>query len=162
MWNLKNKMNEYNETDSQIQKVSQQLPVGKGRMGGARQGQRIKLNKGVQNKLKDIFQHREYGQQFIISLYKAAQCCIPETCVSDSKDLPTMQETWVLSLDWEDPLRREWQPTTVFLPGEVHRQTSLAGHSPWGCMELGTTNTINQLYFIKTNYKYSTLTAKYG
>ena len=78
------------------------------------------------------------------------------------KNLSTMQETWVLSLDWEDPLRREWQPTTVFLPGEFHRQISLADHSPWGCIELDTTNTINQLYSIKTNYKYSTLTAKYG
>ena len=28
-----------------------------------------------------------------------------------------MQETWVLSLGWEDLLRREWQPTLVFLPG---------------------------------------------
>ena len=27
-----------------------------------------------------------------------------------------MQETWVRSLDWEDPLRRKWQPTPVFLP----------------------------------------------
>ena len=29
-----------------------------------------------------------------------------------------MQETWVRSLDWEDPWRRKWQPTPVFLPGE--------------------------------------------
>ena len=27
------------------------------------------------------------------------------------KNLPSMQETWVLSLGWEDPLeRRKWQP----------------------------------------------------
>ena len=32
-----------------------------------------------------------------------------------------MQETWVPSLGWEDPLEKEWQPTPVFLPGE----------SPW-------------------------------
>ena len=49
------------------------------------------------------------------------------------KNLPAMQETWVWSLGWEDPLgrspwkipgnpwRRAWQPTPVFLPGE----------SPW-------------------------------
>ena len=36
------------------------------------------------------------------------------------KNLPAMQEMWVLSLGWEDPLRREWQPTLVFLPGEPH------------------------------------------
>ena len=29
-------------------------------------------------------------------------------------------------------LRREWQPTPVFLPGEFHGQRSLAGYSPWG------------------------------
>ena len=31
--------------------------------------------------------------------------------------------------------RREWQPTPVFLPGEVHGQRSLAGYSLWGCKE---------------------------
>ena len=28
-----------------------------------------------------------------------------------------MQEAWVQSMGWEDPWRREWQPTPVFLPG---------------------------------------------
>ena len=37
------------------------------------------------------------------------------------KNLPAMRETWVQSLGWEDPLRRAWQPTPVFLPEE----------SPW-------------------------------
>ena len=36
------------------------------------------------------------------------------------KNLPAMQETWVRSLDAEDPLENEWQPTPVFLPGESH------------------------------------------
>ena len=36
---------------------------------------------------------------------------------------------------WEAPWRREWQPTPVFLPGEVHGQRSLVGYSPWGCKE---------------------------
>ena len=40
---------------------------------------------------------------------------------------------------WEDPRRRAWQPTPVFLPGEVHRQRSLAGYSPWGHKESDTT-----------------------
>ena len=30
------------------------------------------------------------------------------------------------------PWRREWQPTSVFLPGEFHGQRSLVGYSPWG------------------------------
>ena len=29
------------------------------------------------------------------------------------------------------PWSRAWQPTSVFLPGEVHGQRSLAGTSPW-------------------------------
>ena len=30
------------------------------------------------------------------------------------------------------PWRREWLPTAVFLPGEIHGQRSLEGYSPWG------------------------------
>ena len=37
------------------------------------------------------------------------------------------------------PWRREWQPTPVFLPGESPGQRILAGYSPWGCKESGTT-----------------------
>ena len=35
------------------------------------------------------------------------------------KNLPAIQETWVPSLGWEDPLEEgmAWQPTPVFLPG---------------------------------------------
>ena len=44
-----------------------------------------------------------------------------------------MQEMRVWSLDWEDPRRRKWQPTPLFLPGKHHGQKSLVGYSPWGC-----------------------------
>ena len=40
-------------------------------------------------------------------------------------------DPWVGKIPW----RREWQPTPVFLPGEFHRQRSLAGDSPWGRKE---------------------------
>ena len=33
------------------------------------------------------------------------------------------------------PWRREWLPTSVFLPGEFQGQGSLAGYSPWGHKE---------------------------
>ena len=39
---------------------------------------------------------------------------------------------WVQSMGWEDPWRRAWQSTPVFLPGESHGQRSLAGYSPQG------------------------------
>ena len=55
------------------------------------------------------------------------------------KNLPTMQETRVLSLVKKIPWRREWLPTPVFLPGESHGQRSLVGYSPWGHKESDTT-----------------------
>ena len=42
--------------------------------------------------------------------------------------LPAMQETWVRSMDREDPLRRERLPTPVFWPGEFHGLYSRWGH----------------------------------
>ena len=50
-----------------------------------------------------------------------------------------MQETWVRSLGREDPLRRKWQPTPGFLPGESHGRRSLVGYSPRGRKESDTT-----------------------
>ena len=50
-----------------------------------------------------------------------------------------MQETWVWSLGWEDPLETGMATTPVFLPGESHGQRSLEGYSPPGCEELDTT-----------------------
>ena len=38
-----------------------------------------------------------------------------------------------------DPLRRQWQPTPVFLPGESQGWGSLVGCRLWGCTELDTT-----------------------
>ena len=46
-----------------------------------------------------------------------------------------MKETWVQSLSWEDSLEKEMEPTPVFLPGESHRQRSLAGYSSCGRKE---------------------------
>ena len=48
------------------------------------------------------------------------------------KNLPAMQESWVQSLGWEDPLEKGM---TEFLPGESHGQRILAGYSPQGCKE---------------------------
>ena len=45
----------------------------------------------------------------------------------------TMQETWAQSQGQGDPLRREWLPIPVFLPGKTHGQRSLMGHRPLSC-----------------------------
>ena len=47
-----------------------------------------------------------------------------------------MLEMWIQSLGREDPRRREWQPTPVFLPGTSHGQRSLVGYSLCGCREV--------------------------
>ena len=55
------------------------------------------------------------------------------------KNLLAMQETRVQSLGQEDPLKKEWLPILVFLPGKFHGQRSLAGYSPWGHKESDST-----------------------
>ena len=50
-------------------------------------------------------------------------------------------DPWVGKIPWG----RKQQPIPVFLPRELHRQKSLAGYSPWGCKESGTTE---RLHFI--------------
>ena len=52
-----------------------------------------------------------------------------------AKNPSSMQENQVQSLGQEDPLKREWQATPIFLPGKPHGQRNLVGHSPWGCKE---------------------------
>ena len=52
------------------------------------------------------------------------------------KNLPAMQETWVLSLGREDPLEKGMATTPVFLPGEFHGQRSLVAYNSWGHKEL--------------------------
>ena len=44
-------------------------------------------------------------------------------------------DPWAGKIPW----RREWLPTPVFFPGELHGQRSLAGHSPWSHKESDTT-----------------------
>ena len=61
------------------------------------------------------------------------------------KNLPTVQETWVRSPGWEDPLEK-WQPTPVSLPRKSHGQKSLVGCSPWGRKESGTTEWLTLTY----------------
>ena len=50
------------------------------------------------------------------------------------KNLPEIQETWVESLGWEDPLEKGKLPTSVFWPGEFHGL-----YSSWGHKESDTT-----------------------
>ena len=48
------------------------------------------------------------------------------------KRLPTVWETRVKSLGWEDLLEKEMVTHSSILAGKSYRQRSLAGYSPWG------------------------------
>ena len=41
------------------------------------------------------------------------------------KNLPAMQETWVQSLEEEDPLEKDMSTHPVFLPGKTYGQRNL-------------------------------------
>ena len=83
------------------------------------------------------------------------------------KRLPTMRETWVLSLGREDPLEKELATTPVLLPGESHGRRSLVGYSPRGRKESDTTERLhfqsNMVgVFIKTGNLYMKTSAHRG
>ena len=59
------------------------------------------------------------------------------------KNPPAMRQTWVWSLFWEDPWRRERLPTPVFWPGEFHGLCS-----PWGPKE---PDALDGFYFHNTS-----------
>ena len=58
---------------------------------------------------------------------------------SDSKALPTMQETQVQSLGGEDPLEKEMATHSCIFAWEIPWTEDLVGYSRWGHKELDTT-----------------------
>ena len=53
------------------------------------------------------------------SLIFACQLVVGTSLVAELvENLPAMQETWVQSLGWEDPLEEGMTSTPVFFPGE--------------------------------------------
>ena len=58
------------------------------------------------------------------------------------KNPPAMHETWIRSLRWEDPWRRERLPTPVFWPKELHGLFCL-----WGLKESDMTEQLSLKIF---------------
>ena len=87
------------------------------------------LVNGIEQHIKRIMHKDE--MEFILGmqgyLISANQYDGTSLVAQTVKNLPTMWEIWVQSLGCEDPLRTEWQPSLVFLPGEFLGQRSLAG-----------------------------------
>ena len=87
-----------------------------------------KINKLFQREIVGADTSRNQNQVF-----EHLVCPQRASLVAQSvKNLPAMQKTRVQSLGLEDPWRRKWLPTTVFLPGKSHGERSLGGYSPWG------------------------------
>ena len=62
------------------------------------------------------------------------------------KSPPAVQETpemWVRSLGQENPLEKKMATRSMFLPEKSHGQRSLAGYSPKGHKESGTTERLS-------------------
>ena len=64
------------------------------------------------------------------------------------KCLPAMQETWVQSLGWEDPLEKEMATHSSTHVWKFHGWRSLVGYSPWGHKESDTTEQLPFLSLI--------------
>ena len=74
------------------------------------------------------------------------------------KRLPTVQETQVRSLGWEDPLEKKWRPTPVLLPGKSRGWRSLVGYNLWGHKKSDRTERLHFHYNVgKIRGKVSTL-----
>ena len=63
----------------------------------------------------------DFWNVVLLCLYGIFVC----DCSYNVKNLLTMQETWVRSLGWEDPLEKEIATDSCILPGEFHGQRSL-------------------------------------
>ena len=63
------------------------------------------------------------------------------------KCLSAMWETWVRSLGWEDPRKRERLPTPVFWPGEFHGL-----YRSWGLKESDRTEQLSLSLFTFTYF----------
>ena len=48
------------------------------------------------------------------------------------KNLPTMQETWIRSLGWEDPLEKGMATHSSILAWRIPWMGGLVGCGPWG------------------------------
>jgi len=58
-----------------------------------------------------------------------------------------MQETWVQSLDWEDPLEKVMATHSSILAWRIPWAEEPGGYSPWTCKELDTTEQLTLSLF---------------
>ena len=73
-------------------------------------------------------------------VYKIKLCSLVAQRI---KHLPAMWETWVRSLDWEDPLENSIKTHSSSCLENSHGQRSLVGYSSWGHKEWEVTQQLN-------------------
>ena len=64
------------------------------------------------------------------------------------KNLPAMQEAWVWSLGWEDPLEKGMETHSSVLAWRISWTEELMGHSPWHHKALDTTLSHTHFHFL--------------
>ena len=78
------------------------------------------------------------GTQALEFGYESTNLLLYQYFIADKKSTCNAGDP-VQSLGQEDPWRRVWQHTLVFLPGESHGQRNLRAYCPGGHKELDTT-----------------------
>ena len=58
-------------------------------------------------------------------------------------------DPWIRKIPW----RRKWQPTSVFLPGEVVGQRSLVDYRPWGHKESDMTEWLSSMQDLQSSHE---------
>ena len=77
------------------------------------------------------------------------------------KNPPAMQETWVRSLGWEDPLEKGKATPAVFWPREFHGLYNPRGHKETGLSDFHSPQTywLKRLFELSNALPYSTTSA---
>ena len=94
---------------------------------------------------------------YIYTHINAAMSICPTFLVAQTvKHLPAMQDTWVQSLGWEDPLEEEMATHPSTLAWKIPWRRSVVGYSPWGRKELDTTERLHFHFFLSPSPAVST------
>ena len=66
-----------------------------------------------------------------------------------------MKETYIGSLGWEEPLKKEMATTPVFLPGKFHEQRNLVGYGPWRVIKRAEHDLATKVYLYIYTHTYT-------
>ena len=62
-----------------------------------------------------------------------------------------MQETWVQSLGWKDPMEKEMATYSSIIARKFHGQRSLTAYCPWGHKEQDMTEQLTHKHTFRLN-----------